>query len=590
MEKKGRGRLDEGKTSYFDLNKRELPDGIKCTLYSLCKEISANYTHTKGVTIEDLLKKFHNNDGSGIIDHLKKDLKFDVDDYDEFQKLQFLKLLYRYEKDKSEGNNAFRITKVLSRPRIENINSLYYGVNTLYGENFEKLLTELEGVIGKKEAETRKKELVVRNQRWNNALSTMIELSFEEEALKKENLENMKNELIHIRNFLHEKIYKKLEEPEKHKPTDNIFMAFYTCLIEHMMLCEEEDRVMSYNNIKLDKYVDDEYIKAFVEWDEYVMPKELQELILDELIKYGTYQIDISDDKTHIVDMRYMIFGKNEKLNKEEISALRFVRKYLDNLVKWVHIQKSLELPEGSLFASWFIAIVQEISYCKRNCVTVKNDAYGMEGKKETLTATLKNADKARAKSIQEWMIRIENRYSVDIGGTDLLIIVREIEAIFENIRRWALQFHDLADFIFVDDALVHFVERMVVPKFTVRKKLKELAIRLCNTGIIQEVSYDGVGIYNLGRELELDKTMIERFVKAVIKNKEEFDKTQMEFKIYKDKIVNYYEIYNEYSEYFYMYSFKRNGFMNIRCFRQQKPDEVVRQYASYGLGKFAVV
>ena len=38
------------------------------------------------------------------------------------------------------------------------------------------------------------------------------------------------------------------------------------------------------------------------------------------------------------------------------------------------------------------------------------------------------------------------------------------------------------------------------------------------------------------------------------------------------------------------MYSFKRNGFMNIRCFRQQKPDEVVRQYASYGLGKFAVV
>ena len=127
-----------------------------------------------------------------------------------------------------------------------------------------------------------------------------------------------------------------------------------------------------------------------------------------------------------------------------------------------------------------------------------------MEGKKETLTATLKNADKARAKSIQEWMIRIENRYSVDIGGTDLLIIVREIEAIFENIRRWALQFHDLADFIFVDDALVHFVERMVVPKFTVRKKLKELAIRLCNTGIIQEVSYDGVGIYNLGRELEL--------------------------------------------------------------------------------------
>lgn len=78
----------EGKTSYFDLDKRELPDDVKCTLYSLCKEISAGSTQTKGGMIEDLIKKFHNNDGSGIIDHLKKDLRFDVDDYDGFQKLQ----------------------------------------------------------------------------------------------------------------------------------------------------------------------------------------------------------------------------------------------------------------------------------------------------------------------------------------------------------------------------------------------------------------------------------------------------------------------------------------------------------------------
>lgn len=46
----------EGKTSYFDLDKRELPDDVKCTLYSLCKEISAGSTQTKGVMIEDLIK------------------------------------------------------------------------------------------------------------------------------------------------------------------------------------------------------------------------------------------------------------------------------------------------------------------------------------------------------------------------------------------------------------------------------------------------------------------------------------------------------------------------------------------------------
>lgn len=49
----------EGKTSYFDLDKRELPDDVKCTLYSLCKEISAGSTQTKGVMIEDLCKTLY---------------------------------------------------------------------------------------------------------------------------------------------------------------------------------------------------------------------------------------------------------------------------------------------------------------------------------------------------------------------------------------------------------------------------------------------------------------------------------------------------------------------------------------------------
>ena len=132
---------------------------------------------------------------------------------------------------------------------------------------------------------------------------------------------------------------------------------------------------------------------------------------------------------------------------------------------------------------------------------------YGVEEKRRTLTATLKNADKAEAKHIQEWMIRIENRYSADIGGTELQAIVRDIESVFVKIRKWALQHHDLSDFLFVDDALIHTVERMVVPRFIAKSKLDELADHLLRTGIIQRVFYyETVGLFNLGRELELDK------------------------------------------------------------------------------------
>lgn len=582
--------MEKEKTSYFDLDKSEVPDGVKCTLYSLCKEIAINSNQAMGTTVEDLIRKFHNDDGSGIIDHLKNDLRFDVDDYDDFQKLQFLKLLYRYEKDKSEGSCAFQITKVLRRPRVENIKSPYYGVNTLYGENFERILEELEAVIGKENAETRKRTLVVRNQRWNNVLSTVMKLSYEEDALKKENFEIARHELIVIKDFLNEKIYKKLEDPEKHKPVDNIFMAFYTYLIEHMMICAEEDRIMSYSLMEPYESADDEYVNSFVEWDGYVMPKELQEQILDRLIVDGFCPFDISGDKTRIVDMGYLIFRKNEKLNKEEISALRFVKKYLHNLRKWVHLQKPLEIPKDSLLASWFIAIVQEVAYCKMNHVIVKNDAYGVKEKKKTLTATLKNADKAEAKHIQEWMIRIENRYSANIGGTDLQIIVREIESIFEAIRRWALQHHDLSDFIFVDNALVHIVERMVVPRFVAKNNLDKLAVRLNNTGLFQKVYYDHtVGLFNLGREMELDKSMMDRFVKAVIKNKKKFDNTKLVYMEYKDNIMVHNETYNEYMNYFYMYSFDKDGLMRITYFRLQEADEVINRYKSYGLGQLAI-
>lgn len=76
------------------MDKKSLPDGVKCTIYSLCKEIAANSSHETGDTVEDIYKKFTNKDGSGVIDHLRNDLNFEVDEYDEFQKYQFLKLMY----------------------------------------------------------------------------------------------------------------------------------------------------------------------------------------------------------------------------------------------------------------------------------------------------------------------------------------------------------------------------------------------------------------------------------------------------------------------------------------------------------------
>lgn len=585
----------EEKTSYFDLDNDQLPDHADYTLYRLCKEIEAGSDQEKGHTIEDLLKKFHNNKGTGIIDHLKNDLNFDVYDYKNnmFQVLQFLKLIYRYEKEKSDGEKTFQITKVLLRPRVENIKSPYYRVSTLYGESVDSLLEELENVIGE-EAKKRKEILVQRNQRWNNALISIMKLSFEVEPLKKENFDIAKNELMIVRDFLQKQILDKLERPEKHLPKDNIFMGFYTLLIEHMMICEEEDRIVSYEAIEKYHASDTEYVKTFVKWENYIAANELQEAILDKLIEDQVCEVGVGNDNSDMADIRYLIFGSKAALDKNDISGLRLARKYLPVLRKWLKEQKPSDIPETSLQVSWFVAIVQEIIYCNTNHIKVKNDAYGVKVKEKTLTSTLKKPDRADAKHIQEWMIRIENRFNADIGGGELQGIVREIETVFQQIRRWALQHHDLEDFLFVDHALVHTVERMIVPRFVAMHNLDLLGEKLAETGLIQQTYYyETVGLCNLGREMELDKSLMDKIVWLITDDMKNFDTSTYVSRSYKETIEVQGNLYNgvfdESVTYLFMYSLNRNGIVAITYFRPMEEDEVIYQYKSYGLGKLGI-
>lgn len=583
------------KNSYFDLNNKQASDNVKNSLYGLCKEIAVETGGECGNTIEDLIKKFHNNKGTGIIDHLKNDLGFDVYDYGEnmHQVCQFLKLMYRYEKDKSENQGAFQITKVLLRPRVENLKSPYYKTSTRYGENIECLMKELEGAIGE-EAEKRKSILLQRNQRWNDILCRIMCLSYEEEATKEENIEASKNELLIVRDFLKEKIYDQLEKSEKHIPKDNIFMAFYTLLIEHMMLCEEEDRVKSYEAIEKYDANDEGYIKTFVKWENYFIYKKLQGKVLEKLIEDQTYVFSEDNDKTTAVDFKYLIFGNKEVLDKDDILGLRLAQKYNSVLIKWIKEQKPSDIPEDWLQLSWFIAIVQEIIYCSKNHVKVRNDAYGVKVKEKTMISTLKNSESADAKHIQEWMIRIENRYSADIGSEELQSIERKIEIIHQKIRRWALQHHDLEDLLFVDNALVHTAERMIVPRAVAENKLKLLGKKLKETGVINQVHYyKTVGGYNLGRELQLDASLMEKIVHMISNDMKQFDKTKFFVKGYK-KIVEvqgslYEGVFKEEFTYLLMYSLCRNGTVCITYFRQMEKNEIIAKYKSYGLGKLGI-
>lgn len=144
-------------TSYFDLGNKAIPDDVECSLWSLCKEIASSEGKADDSdSVNRIYKKFQNRDKSGVIDHLRKKLNFDVDMYDEFQMLQFLKLMYKYEKE-LRVEEEIPITEILSRPRVETVKLPYYAFDNVNGDNLERLQGELEGAIGEKKAKDRKK-------------------------------------------------------------------------------------------------------------------------------------------------------------------------------------------------------------------------------------------------------------------------------------------------------------------------------------------------------------------------------------------------------------------------------------------------
>lgn len=589
-------------TSYFDLGNKAIPDDVECSLWSLCKEIASSEGKADDSdSVNRIYKKFQNRDKSGVIDHLRKKLNFDVDMYDEFQMLQFLKLMYKYEKE-LRVEEEIPITEILSRPRVETVKLPYYAFDNVNGDNIERLQGELEGAIGEKKAKDRKKILIYLYEQWGSIMDSISERSYLENILRDhENLENIKNELSDIENSL-KGIYNKLESPVKYGASDNIFLDFYTILINYKFLCEGTDRALSYEVMKtyIGAAADNNYATLFTECENEYLTEQLQTDILEKLISDGkcTYYIN----KKYETDMKYLIFRKNGELDKDDINALKLAKKNLEVLRKWFRDQKikvlseaqlstpgvisMLEsLPTNALVTSTFIAIIQAVVFCKKNPIKIKNDIHGLKDKeKRTLTAVLKTPNSA--KHIQAWMIIIEACYSMDIGGIELLEKVRSIESIFTKVRKWMLQYHDLTDILLVNNALYPIIRRITtVPRYIAYKKIDELKEKIKNYGNIQNVytcDIDEAKLIDLGRELQMSKGLIESIVNDVLIKKENVDKLTAKY-----GLKNYITQYNG-KKCIFKYELDNKGNIKILNFYMTNINMSIYQIKNYGLGKLS--
>lgn len=572
---------------YFDLDKTEKPDSVPCTVYRLCKELEDENADSEGYSCNALLKKFHDKSGSGIIDHLKNDLHFDVNKYEDFSKCQFLKLIFRYEYENVSirGRKKYRLTEILQKPCLSNISS-FYETETLYGGSIDALIEELEGKIGKEVAKQRKILLYKKNQRWNNALAHAIEYAYDEKMIAPENREQTQFDLKNIKRFLTDEILAKLKEPENKDPVDDIFISFYTLLIAHEMVCEQEDWVDSYDSIEFYPIAEKDYAEAFIKYDNLVLSDIEQDDILDGLIK--------NDQSRIISEFRYLIFGSNRELDKADYSGLRLAIKSKNTFRNWIEKHKPLNLDEGSMIASWFVAMVQEILYCKRNQIIIKNGAFGIKEGRRTLTAALKTPESAQAKEIQAWLIRLENRYGTDIGSPHLQE-VREIEKLFVKIRRRTLDyhFHSWKDLEFIDDALVHIIERIILPRCLADEMLGRLAESIGEAINIKLVHYAGMKQqWDLGRELAYDETAISRMTSAIESRAKLCTRDFCNGGYcYKEFKFDFSIQYSNGTENLFLTMIAFSGEMLVfKCFMGIVPDEKAYQYESYGMSDLIIL
>lgn len=90
-------------------------------------------------------------------------------------------------------------------------------------------------------------------------------------------------------------------------------------LIAHEMVCEEEDRVDSYDSIEFYPIAERDYVDRFTEYDNFVLRDIDQENILDGLIR--------NDQSEQISEFRYLIFDSDRELDQEDYSGLRLAKK-----------------------------------------------------------------------------------------------------------------------------------------------------------------------------------------------------------------------------------------------------------------------
>lgn len=484
---------------YFDIGNTYDP-ARKVTIAVLCKEIAEENEKAGKYTAHDegyYRDKFKNADQSGIIDKLRKKLDFDIEEIygndpkEKFEAFKLLKLLYYIEKDgapknrgKSAENTKIQIIDILSKPRLDNIQTPY-AARSQYGKIYSVLSNEVCKEVPS--AAERVETLKAINAYWDYLIDEIFGYVLTDEALSHPQ-EAMK-ELIRIENFLKEKVLNRLDSQKIAKLPNNegVMKTFYNMLICHEFLCNDIDRININYRICFSPAPNSEYADVYKKcegqricWDHLDILKRALEIMyegeIDAFHKTALETIRQSENDAGTAGFLLKMISYGKDIPENDIKHYKYALGKVRTIAIWLFQQyygcNGANKIETDIPCDIFILIMQELIAVKKNKESLRNDYYGYTQSERSLLAAVKNPDTAEAIAIQAWIKKLENRVIVNLGAIELIRKKRDIENILLEIKKVLYSYHSLDDLKFANRYLCHWVARSIISRTRVQDEV----------------------------------------------------------------------------------------------------------------------
>ena len=430
------------------------------TLNDLCKEI---LKETGGqYSDSELLFKFKNKQGSGLINKLKKYLNFDaekmsrVSSKEKFDEMKLLKELFYIEKDglpkyvndyNPTANSKVRIINILAKPRLSNIES-YYSESSVYGKIFKNLFSNIKSNVP--DAEKRIDIIedieaywqLISQQHFDYVNSNMA-LADMESSLK--NLQRINRTLKTILDKL-DFDYRNL-----HMSTEGIMNTFFNILLVHRRLCYETDRIKVTQFIDIDFQPNTEYIELFRKY-EYETLKTSKASMFKKALEWGK--------KPEEINNVFNLISYCKEIPKEEYRHYKYAFDHVHIVLDMMSKEKLTDYSE-EVYLALFVSVVQEIVYVKKNSdkLVIRNDYYGYNPNGTTLLSALKNPEnEVDAILVHIWIRRVETRFSINYGAHALITEKNKTELLLFQIKEFIYGYRNLNELKIANEYLIHMV------------------------------------------------------------------------------------------------------------------------------------